>query len=354
MTAARLADVIGHERPLAILRRAITDRRLHHALLFVGPAGVGKHTTALAMAARLLCDRGADDSCARCAACVQAAAGSHPDLHRVAVEDAPKGGKGREPKSRISIDQVRELQHKLTRRALAGAKKVAIIDDAHLLSDEAQNAFLKTLEEPPGDVLIVLVAASAAALLPTVRSRCQRVTFAPLPEAEVERVLRERGLPHADARLLAAASRGSLGRALATDARLLREALARVGARLEAAGGAFAALDDAAQQTLRDDAAEVDPGRERAGIPGAALLVEVLRARLRAAAGLSPRAPELTAGEKTASVETALRALEAAVAGVADLWRNAHGPLALTRTWLRLGESLSERAPQGVQDPWKS
>jgi DNA polymerase-3 subunit delta' len=154
----------------------------------------------------LLCEQRGDDACGGCAGCRQVAAGSHADLLVVAL---PKD------KREISIDKARALNQFLRLRPIRGERKIAVIDDAHLLSLAAQNALLKGLEEPPPGSIVVLVAHNAEAILPTIRSRCQRLLFAPLAEGQVIEVLERRlGLSGEEARALAARADGSPGRAL--------------------------------------------------------------------------------------------------------------------------------------------
>jgi len=209
MSAAALitfADVRGHERACAALRGAVTAGRLPHALLFAGPDGVGKRSVALALAAWAQCEVGGDDACGNCAACRQVAAGTHPDVHVVGV---PQG------KKEIGVERARDVKRFVQLKPLRDRFKLAVIDDAHMLTVAAQNALLKTLEEPPDRSCLLLVANNPDALLPTVRSRCQRVPFAPLSRAAVVAVLTERlGLAAAVAERLAAVAEGSPGRAL--------------------------------------------------------------------------------------------------------------------------------------------
>ncbi len=196
----------GHERARAVLRAAVTAGRLPHALLFAGPDGVGKRSVALALAAWAQCEVGGDDACGSCAACRQVAAGTHPDVHVVGV---PQG------KKEIGVDRARDVKRFVQLKPMRDRFKLAVIDDAHMLTVAAQNALLKTLEEPPERSCLILVANNPDALLPTVRSRCQRVLFAPLPRAAVVAVLTERlGLAAAVADRLAAVAEGSPGRAL--------------------------------------------------------------------------------------------------------------------------------------------
>ncbi|HXK29385.1 MAG TPA: DNA polymerase III subunit delta' [Candidatus Binatia bacterium] len=199
------AEIIGHQRPLEILRLALGNGRLHHAYLFVGPEGSGKRTVALALAKAIHCRETKNDFCDRCPDCARIHAGNHPDVRLVqTLED----------KKEISIKQVREIEKELNFRSFSGKRKIAIIDPATLLNTSSQNALLKTLEEPPQNSLIVLIAPNAGALLPTLRSRCLRVSFGPLARDEVARYLMSKeGINQDDAHLRAALSMGSLGAA---------------------------------------------------------------------------------------------------------------------------------------------
>ncbi len=134
----------------------------------------------------------------------------------------PRGG--RTPSRDIVVDQVRDLtDHRLARKRFEGRGRVVVIDPADAMNPSAQNALLKTLEEPPDDTTLVLVSAAPDRLLPTVRSRCARVAFGPLPEAFLVERLLAAGRTSEEARLAASLAGGSLGRALALDARALRE-----------------------------------------------------------------------------------------------------------------------------------
>lgn len=201
------ATIRGHQRVRDLLRAAVANDRLPHALLFAGADGVGKRSVARALTAWLLCNEDGDDACGNCASCRQVAAGSHPDFQLIAVATGKK---------EIGVDRSRDVKRFTQLRPMRGALKVAIVDDAHMLTTAAQNALLKTLEEPPGHSLLILVANNPDALLPTVRSRCQRVQFSPLPNDAVEDILtRDHGIAPAAARQLAALAEGSPGRALA-------------------------------------------------------------------------------------------------------------------------------------------
>lgn len=220
------SSIIGHDRQVDILKRALAHNALAHAYLFSGEPGIGKRLTAFALAAALNCDApGPDGGCGACPACRRVAGGMHPDVRIVMPESrdeqllATKSAKEAEKASdEIKIDQVRQAQESISLRPSEGRKKVLIVDGAETMNDTAQNAFLKTLEEPPGDSLIILVTAMPQSLLPTIRSRCQALAFQPLPRGILAGVIREkRGLDEADAWFAAALSRGSLGRALEMD-----------------------------------------------------------------------------------------------------------------------------------------
>jgi DNA polymerase-3 subunit delta' len=201
--------VRGHEAQLRAFELAVQRNRVAHAYLFVGPAGVGKRLFAGELAKALLCEDppGQLDACDHCPGCLQVEAGTHPDF--VAT--------GRpEEKLELPIEVIRELCRSFALKAARGRGKVAILDDANDLNEEAANCFLKTLEEPPPRSVLILIGSSRERQLPTILSRCQVVQFAPLPEAVVADVLRGQELP--DPALfdrLARLSGGSPGQALA-------------------------------------------------------------------------------------------------------------------------------------------
>src|SRR5512136_2863924 len=218
------SEIIGQDRAVDALRAALRRGGLHHAYLFAGPEGVGKGTAARLLAQAANCERNDGDACGTCASCRKIARGVHPDVLLVERErDMARAGRwepkgGRTPSRDIVVDQVRELvDRRLSLRRFEGRRRFVLLDPADAMNPQAQNAILKTLEEPPPDTTLVLVSSSADALLATVRSRCLRLGFGPLPEAMlVERLVAE-GRPSASARLAASLAAGSLGRALALD-----------------------------------------------------------------------------------------------------------------------------------------
>lgn len=166
-----------------MLERAIAADRMHHAYLFVGPEGVGKFQTALALAAALNCLRRNDSEfasgCGECASCRKIASQQHPDVHVV----SPDG-------QTIKIDQVRSVQKSASTRPYEGRYQIIIIDQAHRMGDEAANAILKTLEEPPLSMRFALISDQPNKLLDTIRSRCQLLRFGNLETHEVAELLR--------------------------------------------------------------------------------------------------------------------------------------------------------------------
>lgn len=212
--------VHGHQRIGEFLRSATQQDRLPHAMLFAGTDGVGKCSIARAFAAWLLCKNRGDDACGSCASCRQVLVGSHPDFQFVGVVSGKK---------EIGVDRMRDVKRFMQLQPVSGPTKVAIVDDAHMLTVAAQNALLKTLEEPPPRSLLILVANNPDALLPTVRSRCQRLQFAPLPNDVVIDILTTvHSVDVAVARDAANLAEGSPGRALALSASHAKESRERL------------------------------------------------------------------------------------------------------------------------------
>lgn len=167
-------DVVGHDPARRFFERTITARRLSHAYLLVGTAGIGKRRFADQLTEALLCRHGPLESCGACASCLQLGSGNHPSLTLI----APETGKA------IDIDTIRDVITTLSLRSQE--RRVVIIDDADRMNVPASNAVLKILEEPPPGITFLLISGRAAHLLPTIHSRCQRVPFRPLSAAEFE------------------------------------------------------------------------------------------------------------------------------------------------------------------------
>jgi DNA polymerase-3 subunit delta' len=237
-TAPLLQTVRSQATAVATLQRALAKERVHHAYLFEGPSGVGKERTAFGLAQALVCERRAEgmaDACGECSSCRRAvprpgeARPIHPDvvvLERGLYEPTSIGRRTPETQD-ISIDQVRTLV--LLHAAfppIEGRAKVFIIRRAEELSTSAANALLKTLEEPLPRTHFVLLSSVGDSLLPTIRSRVQRVRFAALPDPVVADLLAERGIEQPRANALAQLAGGSVANALALgdpEASALRE-----------------------------------------------------------------------------------------------------------------------------------
>jgi DNA polymerase-3 subunit delta' len=230
-----LLDIVGQDAALARLQQAMNSSRMPHAFLFAGPTGVGRRTTAVALAKVLLCEQAvarpnagrlaelAADfplklACGRCPSCRAMDADMHADFHRIYKELAryheDPAVRGRVMQD-LGIDVIRDFLIVPAGRAAArGRGKVFVVLEAELLSESAQNALLKTLEEPPPGVTIILLCAQAAALLPTTLSRCRLVNFALLPRDFVREQLIAAGVDRKQADVWAAYTDGSLGVAL--------------------------------------------------------------------------------------------------------------------------------------------
>lgn len=205
------ARLVGHRAVLALLARGVARDSLPPSLMFVGPEGVGKCTTAVALAQLLNCEQvvgaGSDqpDACGRCATCKRIAAGTYSELLVVVPGE----------NATIRIEAVRDVLERVPYRPFEGRRRVVIVDRADTLQPGAQNALLKTLEEPNSSTVFVLVTARPDSMLDTVQSRCPRLRFGQLDANDVATVLmRDHRYNESDARARAAASGGSPGRGL--------------------------------------------------------------------------------------------------------------------------------------------
>ena len=235
-TVANPQTFIGNRRMVDILKRAIAQDRLPHAMIFAGPAGVGKCTLALLTAQALNCleskdgvpcgqcsvcrrilayiesrhrecSKGGKSPCGACAVC-QARNRRHPDIHLIEPEK----------KTLISIDQVRKVIDEVAFQPLEARYRVVILDPADQMKAEGQNSLLKTLEEPPSRTIMILIATNPYLLLETIRSRARILHFGEIPREEIAQYLvQQEEMPEIDANLAAALSSGSLAAALEFD-----------------------------------------------------------------------------------------------------------------------------------------
>jgi DNA polymerase III subunit delta' len=248
-------EILGQRHAVGQLERLLTSGRLPHALLFQGPAGVGKADAARALGAALQCQGGGPDACGACPPCRKIAQGNHPDflwITRLPKKEAsareeeadetgqeePDEGHG-DLKRDITIEQIRELSEHASYAPREGRRRVFVIDPADRMNLPAQNALLKTLEEPPGSAVLILVASRPHVLLPTVRSRCFAVRFAAMHTADLAAALEERGTPRAEALVRAALSDGRprLAATLDVEARRARREEILTAMEAVAAGG---------------------------------------------------------------------------------------------------------------------
>jgi DNA polymerase-3 subunit delta' len=174
-----LKDVIGHEKALHILFRTIQKNRIPSAYLFAGESGIGKRFAALNLTKALNCEESTVDACDTCLSCHKIEKGIHPDILLILPEN-----------NKIKIDEIRAIDQFLSLKAFEGRKKVIIVDDAETMNQYAANAFLKTLEEPPEDSLIILISSNPERLPGTIRSRCHKIPFTPLSSVACEEVIR--------------------------------------------------------------------------------------------------------------------------------------------------------------------
>ena len=210
-----LQDIFGQDRAIETITRAYESDRLPHGLIFAGPIGVGKGTTARALATLFLCGKPeGTQACGTCQSCVLMDAGNHPDFH-VVYRQLVRLEKEKSKAIDLSVDVIRDyLVEPASRKPSMNRGKVFVVEESELMNAAAQNSMLKTLEEPAGRALIILLTDQPNALLQTIRSRCQVVRFAPLDAKTVQRELEKRKIDKATAQEAAQLAEGSLGVAL--------------------------------------------------------------------------------------------------------------------------------------------
>lgn len=209
-------SIIGHQRPIKWLQTAVETNHLSHAYLFHGEPAIGKRQTAMALTQLLHCENPysdpTPDACGTCRSCYQIEQAIHPDCVIIQPED------GQKQTPKIKIDQIRAIEHLVIYRPLIGSHKVCLIDDADTMTIEATNALLKTLEDPPDHCLFLLISSRPEHLLPTIRSRCIALRFAPLSIHDIDEFLTQHSTMEArDCTLVSTFSQGRLGQALHID-----------------------------------------------------------------------------------------------------------------------------------------
>lgn len=212
--------ILGQDQPKRIIQNALQSNSVSHAYLFYGQESIGKKLTAIEFAKALNCEvSGPQDSCDDCPSCRKINQRIHPDFFL--LEPGKSSPSGRD--ALIKVEEIRELQKKLSYLPYEGKTKVAIIDGAELMNPQAANTFLKTLEEPPSATVLILITPNPYRLLPTIVSRCQGVKFHPLTSEEVKQVLQETlveesgSLDKQELELRALRSMGQVNKALEED-----------------------------------------------------------------------------------------------------------------------------------------
>ncbi len=206
-------QVVGQTRVTSLLQRSLEKGAMAHAYLLVGPPHVGKMTLAINLAQALNCEA-VEPPCGECVSCQKIASAKHPDIQIIGLTSSDNSAEAK-PRAEIGIDRIREMQHSASLPPFEGRHKVFIIDGAELLSNEAANCLLKTLEEPVSGVTFILLTRNERLLPVTVVSRCQRLELLPLAASEVEATLKSRwGIELPKAKLLARLCHGCLGWAL--------------------------------------------------------------------------------------------------------------------------------------------
>lgn len=217
-------QIIGQDKTINLLIRSFSDGRLSHAYLFVGPKHVGKMTLSINLAQALNC-LSDDRPCGTCHTCRRIGAGNHPDVQVIQLAQDSENEQAPARKT-ISVSQIRDLQYGINLKPYEGGYRVIIIDGAEHMSDGAANSLLKTLEEPPPNTVFLLLAIDEGSLLPTIRSRCQKLEVPSLPPHTIKQALMESwGIGLEKAELLARASNGCIGWAISAinDETLLEE-----------------------------------------------------------------------------------------------------------------------------------
>lgn len=199
-------DIIGHDKVKDHLRKAIEYHKISHAYILSGEEGMGKKTLADAFAMTLLCERSDKEPCLQCHACKQLMSGNHPDVIRVTHE---------KPGS-IGVDDIRtQINDTIYIKPYSSSYKIYLVDEAEKMTPQAQNALLKTIEEPPAYAVIMLMTTNQELFLPTILSRCIQLKLRPLKDTQVSDYLKETmGIPEEKADVFAAFARGNLGKAI--------------------------------------------------------------------------------------------------------------------------------------------
>ena len=197
-------SVVGQDRVKDYLTKSVKKDNLTHGYIFEGPRNIGKLEIAKVFAQLILCENSKENPCEKCSSCIKANANSHPDIHILKLDE-----------NSIKRKDIDELQDSIYIKPYESKKKIYIINDSHKMTVQAANTFLKTLEEPPEDTIIIMITINKDLLLDTIASRCQIINFEMLGHKEVEKILVEDyNINEEKSKLLAAYSKGNVYKAL--------------------------------------------------------------------------------------------------------------------------------------------
>lgn len=208
-------DVLGNSRTKQILKKSLERNRIPNSLLFYGPEGVGKRDIAFILAKAMNCLKYRDDACDVCSSCRAIENGNFPDVMVLSPE-----------KNVLKIEQMREMKQTAYLKPMVGRKRIFIVDQAEKMNEEASNSVLKILEEPPSFTHLILITPNPYLILPTIKSRCQELSFSQISKQDIEKVLVERGQEGGKARIISLLVRGNLKQAMNLnweEVQLLRE-----------------------------------------------------------------------------------------------------------------------------------
>lgn len=199
-------DVLGNSQTKKILKKSLQRNRIPNSLLFFGPEGVGKRDIAMVLAKAMNCLKNKDDACEVCASCRAIENGNFPDVMVISPE-----------KNVLKIEQMRAMKKTAYLKPMVGRKRVFVIDQAEKMNEESANSVLKILEEPPSFTHIILITHNPYLILPTIKSRCQDLSFSQISKQDIEKVLVERGQDEEKARIISLLVRGNLKQAMNLD-----------------------------------------------------------------------------------------------------------------------------------------
>lgn len=197
-------NILGNEKNKEMLTKIAQGGSSVHGYLWVGKDGIGKSLFAIEFAKMLLCESNDQKPCGKCKSCIEFAANSHPDFMKISPEDGKT----------IKIEQIRYLQEKIAEKPVTSSKKVYVIENSELMTREAANSLLKTLEEPPSYAVIILLTSNESKLLATIKSRLMKIYFLPIEQDKILAYLKENNLDENITQNMLKQCEGSIGKAI--------------------------------------------------------------------------------------------------------------------------------------------